>query len=296
MKLLITGASGFIGSRLVPAACAAWGAENVIAFSSRLMDGCLSIVYERPGFNLSNHDHDLLSTAEVLIHVGAFTPKNALQANAIVHCNANIDFTNNLLALPLLNLKKIIYISTVDIYAPAEIITENTPTIPTSLYGWSKLYCEQMVSTFSAQHQLTCQILRVGHVYGPGEEHYQKFLPEAMKRIVAGEAVELWGNGSEVRSLIYIDDVVAGILRAVPLCVDPGPINIVGGTPISIRTLLDSLISISGKPIPIILKKFNVPSRNYIFDNSKLRQHLLATETELNIGLEAEYAYMAQLT
>jgi len=295
MKLLITGASGFIGSRLVSAACAAVGVENVIGFSSRQTGACPSIVYHGPDFNLSAADHALLATVNVLIHVGAFIPKNALQANAIEECNGNIRFTEKLLALPFKSLKKIIYISTVDIYEPAELTIEDTPTLPVSMYGWSKLYCERMTAVFAANQHLVCQILRIGHVYGPGEEKYAKFLPKAIKNILAGEPVELWGDGSEVRSFIYIDDVIAAILQAVKLREDVGPINVVGGVPVTIRELLDQLIAVSGKPVAITARTFNGVKRNYIFNNAKLRQHLLPAETVLNTGLQAEYAYMAGL-
>lgn len=295
MKLLITGAAGFIGSRLVSAACAALGAENVIAFSSRPAHVCPSIVYDGPDFNLSAADHALLATVEVLIHLGAFIPKNALQANAIEECNGNIHFTEKLLALPFKSLKKTIYISSVDVYEPAELTTEATPTLPVSLYGWSKLYCERMTAIFAANHHLSYQVLRIGHVYGPGEEKYEKFLPKAIKNIVAGEAVELWGDGSEVRSFIYIDDVLAAILQAVNLREDVGPINVVGGVPVSIRALLDQLIAVSGKPVTITARAFSGAKRNYIFDNAKLRQYLLPAETNLSAGLQTEYAYMAAL-
>ena len=296
MKLLITGASGFIGSRLVSAACAALGAENVIAFSSRPSELCATIIYSRPDFNVGPNDDALLQTVDVLIHAGAFTPKDALQANAIKECNGNIRFTEELLALPLKNLKKIIYVSTLDVYQQADVTTEATLTLPASFYGWSKLYCERMTAIFAADHHLACQLLRIGHVYGPGEEKYAKFLPKAVKNILAGEAVELWGDGSDVRSLIYIDDVVAAILRAVNLRDDVGPINVVGGVPISIRGLLDQLIAVSGKSVSIVAREFSGAKRNYVFDDAKLREYLLPVATDLSSGLRAEYDYMARQT
>jgi len=295
MKLLITGASGFIGSRLVCAACAALGAENVIAFSSKPVDVCPSIMYHGSYFNLCAQDNALIETAEVLIHVGAFIPKNGLQANAIQECNSNILFMEKLLALPLRKLKKIIYISTVDVYEPAELMTEETTTLPVSLYGWSKLYCERMASIFAVNQRIGCQILRIGHVYGPGEEKYEKFLPKAMMSIATGKPVELWGDGSDVRSFIYIDDVVDAILEAVNLSEDIGPINVVGGVPVTICALLDQLTAVTGRQVEIAAREFNGAKRNYIFDNSKLRQHLLPIETSLNTGLQIEYDYMLSL-
>ncbi len=295
MKLLITGASGFIGSHLVSGARNAYGTENIIAFSSLQVHGCQTIIYRGSSFNLSQADRALLATVDVLIHLGAFTPKSGEHANAIEKCNSNITFTERLLALPFKCLKKIIYVSSLDVYEPAELITEATPTRPVSLYGWSKLYCEHMTAIFAANQKVACQILRVGHVYGPGEERYGKLLPKAINSILRGGAVELWGDGSELRSLIYIDDVVAAILRSVSLQNNVGPINVVSGVAVSVRELLEKIIWISGKPTEVNIVEFKGIKRDYIFDNAKLQKYLLSDETDLIDGLRAEYDHMARL-
>jgi UDP-glucose 4-epimerase len=137
--------------------------------------------------------------------------------------------------------------------------------------------------------------LRVGHVYGPGEEKYSKFLPKAINSILAGESIELWGDGSEVRSFIYVDDVVCAIMKAIELNESAGPINVVGGWPVSIRELLDQLIVISGKSVSISARERSGTGRNYINDNTKMREKLLSEETDLITGLQIEYSYMAGL-
>lgn len=296
MTILITGASGFIGSRLIDVACNELGAEKIVAISSKPVNTCKTVTYQGLDFTLSEADKDLLSSVEVLIHVGAFTPKDGTQANSIEECNSNILFTENLFELPLGKLRKIIYVSTVDVYEPAELITEETVALPSSLYGWSKLYCEQIAIAFSRKQQVCCQILRIGHVYGPGEEKYLKFLPKAIKSVLLDDPVELWGDGSELRSFIYIDDVVTAILQSMDIPTDVGPINVVGGVSISIRSLLDELISISGKQLTIKATESGGAKRDYVFNNAKLRNYLLPVETDLINGLRAEYAHMKEIT
>lgn len=156
MKILITGASGFIGGRLLDAAMTAWGRDNVIAFSSRKISDCRTVVYNNAesDFGLEPADKVLLEDVEVVIHAGAYTPKNGGEANVISACNENIFFTEKLLKLPFNNLRKIVFTSTLDVYAAVTPICESTPTQPATLYGWSKLYCEQMISVFASEKKL----------------------------------------------------------------------------------------------------------------------------------------------
>jgi UDP-glucose 4-epimerase len=295
VKLLISGASGFIGRRLVEAAIREYGRENVIALSSRTHDLCETIVYDRRDFGVKDADRAGLETVDILIHAGAFTPKSGAEADSVEGSDGNRSFTEKLLAQPFKQLRKIFYLSTLDVYAPAEVITESTPTVPASRYGRSKLDCEKMVEAFAAKTGIASQILRIGHVYGPGEEKYAKFLPAVIKNIVAGEPVELWGDGSELRSLIYIEDVVEAVLAAITQEDELGTINIVGGTAVSIRQLLDLVIGISGKEVEIVPRAQAGARRDLLFDNSKCKAHLLPQETDLLAGLRAEYEHVERL-
>jgi len=163
------------------------------------------------------------------------------------------------------------------------------------LYGWSKLYCEQLISVRAHEMNLSCQILRIGHVYGPGEEKYAKFLPRAIRAIISGEPVELYGDGAELRSFIYIDDVVKAILSAVDLNEDVGVINVVGGNELSIKEVLDCLISISGKDVPILTRAFAGVKRDFVFDTRLMNEKLLPVEKDFISGLKEEYDYFAKM-
>ena len=114
MKIVITGASGFIGGRLMLAARAKYGAE-VTAFSSSPFNGSHIVYFKKNDFGLSSADLALVEEADVLIHSGAFIPKSRSQANSSRECSENITFLESLLALPWKNLKKIIFLSTIDV-------------------------------------------------------------------------------------------------------------------------------------------------------------------------------------
>jgi UDP-glucose 4-epimerase len=296
MKIVITGTSGFIGGRLLLAARAVYGAD-VTAFSSRPSEGSHIVYGNGNDFGLCAEELALVEDAEVLIHAGAFTPKSGAEANQVASCKGNITYTEKLLALPWHNLKKEIFLSTMDVYANVdEAISEVTPTVPISLYGLSKLYCERLVNLHAADRGIASQVLRIGHVYGPGEEKYAKVIPNAIRNIVAGRDVELWGEGKELRSFIYINDVVTAILNAVELREGPGIINVVGGYSISIRELLERLIAIGGRCTGLVRREFSEPTRDLVFDNTKLKRYLLPEESNFTTGLQAEFQHIKNLS
>jgi UDP-glucose 4-epimerase len=295
MKMIITGATGFIGSYLLNAGRAIYG-QDVTSFSSKPLMGSHIVYRNANDLGLNPEALSLVEGAEVLIHAGAFTPKSGVDANQVVGCNANIKFTENLLALPWTNLKKIVFLSTLDVYANVDgPISESTPTGPDTLYGLSKLYCERMVALYAAKREFANQVLRIGHVYGPGEEKYSKVLPRAIQSIVSGKDVELWGEGNELRSFIYIDDVVTAIFNAVELVEQPGVINVVGGNAISIRNLLEKLISIGGRDTAIVRREFSGIARDLVFNNTKIKNYLLPNETHFSVGLEAEFKHVQNM-
>ncbi len=295
MKILITGATGFIGRKLIVSAGKLYGLDNVYAMCSSTCLEYRTIIYNKKNFEISEPDISSLKEIDILIHAGAFIPKTSLDANNIERSNSNITFTTMLLALPFENLQKIVYLSSVDVYGESSLISESTHTLPSTLYGLSKLYCEKLVYVYAHSRKLKYQILRIGHVYGPGEEGYSKFLPNAIRNIVDNKPVELWGKGNELRSFIFIDDVVKAIINSAELSLESGIINIASSKAISILALLLELIKLSGKNVDIIRYEHSGIRRDLVFDNSKMIKYVLKNETELSTGLEEELDYFGNL-
>ena len=290
MKVLMTGASGFIGGKVAHALLEA--GHEVVALSSREIPGVRTI--DACGYSFGP---DYLVTnggegAEVLLHLGAFIPKAGSEANDIGRTTGNITSTRALLASGMSSLRGIVYASSIDVYGNyAGVIDEDAPTVPTTLYGWSKLYCEKMVQQFAVESNITSVILRIGHVYGEGEEVYRKVMPVMIRDALAGKPITIYGDGNAVRCFIYIDDVVSSILAAVNLegsCV----VNVASDEQITINQLAEKVNKVAGTAVGVRHIEATAPNRDCIFDNSRLREKLHPSFVPFDEGLAREIDYM----
>jgi nucleoside-diphosphate-sugar epimerase len=294
--ILITGTSGFIGSVLLDQLIAKFGANNVLALTSTPIDKCNYLLHNDYVFESDFFIKSGYINIDTIIHAGAFTPKNGNQANESHKCTSNIINTETLIKANNPNLKRFIFLSTLDVYGICDVLTEDSPVNPISLYGQSKVYCEKMIVSWAYQNNILPQILRIGHVYGPGEEKYQKAIPVMINKILNNESIQIFGSGEDIRSFIYIEDVIYAIIKSIELKSFDGPINIVSANQISIKNLAQVLIKNAESKTNIeFIETQNVNQRDFIFDNSKMKKYLLNKEVDLILGLKKEYDYMKNL-
>jgi GDP-D-mannose 3', 5'-epimerase len=130
------------------------------------------------------------------------------------------------------------------------------PAFPDSEYGWEKLFSERLYLAFHRNHGLNVRIARFHNIYGPqgtwqgGKEK----APAAMIRKAVlcekGGEVEVWGDGLQSRSFLYVDDCVEAVMALMESDFS-GPVNIGSEEMISINQLAEYAIQISGKEIRI---------------------------------------------
>lgn len=130
------------------------------------------------------------------------------------------------------------------------------PANPDSEYGWEKLFSERLFLAFNRNYQLDVRIARFHNIFGPqgtwkgGKEK----APAAMCRKVAesepGTTIEVWGDGQQTRSFLYVDECVEAVLRLMASDFI-GPVNIGSEEMVSINQLAQMAIDISGKDIAI---------------------------------------------
>ena len=293
--ILLTGTTGFIGSYLLDALIEKYGRDQVIVLTSKPTNKCHFILHNNYNFDKDFFFNEGFSNIKTIIHAGAFVPKSTTESEDIEKCNSNINNTYALIFAELPSLKNFIFISSVDVYGYENQITENSIEKPISLYGHSKLYCEQLISAWASQNNIKHQILRIGHVYGPGEEKYQKVIPITMQQLFRNEAIQLWGEGKDIRSFIYISDVIQAILKSINLENSSGIINIVGQEQITISELINKIIVISNIPATIDKINSSTQPRDLIFDNKKMKELLHIPNVNLDQGLSLEWDYMKNL-
>jgi nucleoside-diphosphate-sugar epimerase len=149
------------------------------------------------------------------------------------------------------------------------------PALPDNEYGWEKLYAERMAMAFGRKYGMAVRIARFQNCYGPegtwtgGREK----APAAICRKVAvakdGGTIEVWGDGSAVRSYTYVDDMTDGIFRLVHSDLE-GAVNIGCPQYVSVDELVDVVATVAGKRIrkKHVVGPVGVQSRN--FSNNRI--------------------------
>jgi UDP-glucose 4-epimerase len=190
-------------------------------------------------------------------------------------------------------LKKIIYVSTLDVYEPTdEIITEDTKVSPTTMYGLSKYYCERMIKVWGNKNKIKTQILRMGHVYGPGEEQYSKLIPSIMTSILKSRQAYINGKGENYRCYIFIEDAINAILESIHSENISEVLNIVGSFNYTVSEIVEKIIKISGYKVDIKQIKDSEKKNNLMFDNTKLIRELYSPSYNIDSGLKIEWEYL----
>jgi nucleoside-diphosphate-sugar epimerase len=125
------------------------------------------------------------------------------------------------------------------------------PANPDSEYGWEKLFSERMFFAFARNYKLDVRVARFHNIFGPmgtydgGKEK----APAAMcrKALLADGEIEVWGDGKQTRSFLYIDDCLEAILRFMRQDNFAGPVNIGSEEQVTINQLAEMAIGLSKK-------------------------------------------------
>jgi nucleoside-diphosphate-sugar epimerase len=309
MRVLVTGAAGFIGSHLCDGLLAegheVGGLDAFIPYYPRAVkEHNLQTVRAHPRFTFYELDlrrDDLaapLEGVEVIFHLAAMGGLLVSWRDFDSYMTCNIQATQRLLeaARRAGTVRQFIHASTSSIYGSNVTGPETTPPHPVSPYGITKLAAEQLVQTYHEQFGLPATILRYFSVYGPRQRPdmgYYIFIDQ----ILHGRPITIWGDGNQLRGNTYVGDIVRATILA-QRRFSPGAIyNIGGAEEISANQVIGLLEEITGQRA--IVEHGPVrpgEQRRALADTTLAREQLGFTpQMPLRDGLAAQVAWQRAL-
>jgi nucleoside-diphosphate-sugar epimerase len=246
MRVLVTGAAGFVGSHVCEQLLAEGhrvvGIDAFIDYYPRqAKERNLSTLREHPAFTFHEidlRDADLapaLEGSDAVIHEAAMPglPRSWSDFDAYMTCN--LLATQRLIEAALrAGIKKLVHVSTSSVYGGEAVGDESLPTRPVSPYGVTKLAAEHLVLAYFRSHGLPATILRYFSIYGPRQRPdmaYNLFI----RRMLAGVPITVFGDGTQSRSNTYVADCVRGTILALHDAEIGEIYNIGGGTVITLN-------------------------------------------------------------
>ena len=173
------------------------------------------------------------------------------------------------------------------------------PAMPDNEYGWEKIYAERMAMAYGRRDSIAVRIARFQNCYGPegtwrgGREKAPAALSRKIAEIKDGGEVEVWGDGSAVRSYTYIDDMVDGIYRLTQSNLE-GAVNIGCPEYVGVDELANVIAAVAGKKVRIkhVKGPVGVQSRN--FSNERIYSIGWKSRFPLRDGIALTYPWVEE--
>jgi nucleoside-diphosphate-sugar epimerase len=264
MKLLVTGAAGFVGShlceRLLDDGYDVVGVDSFATYyPRRCKEDNLAGLLGRPRFRLVEADLNDLDLPRLLRDVGGVFHLAAMPglvkswSDFDAYNLANVTATYRLLEAAAAcgpRLARFVHASTSSVYGRFAEGDELQPVRPISPYGVTKHTAENLCRTFHEEHGVPAVVLRFFSVYGPRQRPdmaYNRFIRAALRH----EPIEVYGDGQQSRSNTYVGDCVAAAARALEL--PAGEVfNLGGAEPVTVNEVLAHVERLAGRTLRIV--------------------------------------------
>lgn len=268
MRILVTGASGFLGShlcdRLLDSGCHVTGLDNFLTGHAK------NLAQARLNSAFSFIEHDVIQPFEgeydQIYHLASPASPPMYQKNPIETAKINFLGTLNTLELARKTGARVVLASTSETYGDPHVHPQPehyngnvNQTGPRACYDEGKRIAETLACDFKRQYGVDIRIARIFNTYGPRMNPRDgrvvcQFIDQALRN----EAITIFGDGSQTRSFCYYTDLVDGLDRLMNAKTTNGPVNLGNPEEISIRALGELLIELLGSASTISTKALPV--------------------------------------
>ena len=290
MRILVTGAAGFIGSHYVRTLLAGGytgyqDAQVTVLDRLTYAGNRANLPDSHPRMTFVRGDvcdapllDDLLPGHDALVHFAAESHVDRSVVSGAEFVRTNVLGTQTLLEACLrAGVERVVHVSTDEVYGSIEhgSWAEDRPLLPNSPYAASKAASDLMARAYWRTHGLAVSVTRCSNNYGP-RQHPEKLIPRFVTRLLQGQTVPLYGEGANVREWLHVDDHCRAI-QAVLTRGRPGEVyNVGGGDAHTNREITTRLLELLGADWSRVEKVKDRQGHDlrYAVDDRKIREEL----------------------
>jgi dTDP-glucose 4,6-dehydratase len=304
MRILITGAAGFLGSHLSDRFLAEGhtvvGMDNLITGS---MDNIAHLFgNERFTFikhNVSNYIY-LEGDLDAVLHFASPASPNDYLEHPIHTLKVGSLGTLNTIGLAKAKGARFLLASTSEVYGDPQVNPQPetywghvNPIGPRGVYDEAKRFSEAMTMAYQRYHGLETRIVRIFNTYGPRMRlNDGRVVPNFIKQALLGKPLTVYGDGQQTRSFQYYSDLIEGIYRLL-LSDEPEPVNIGNPNEISILGFAEAVLEVTGSDSEIT---FVTPKDDRFTDDPKVRRPDITKARRVLDGWEPQVKLIDGLT
>ena len=255
-RILITGATGLVGSnlvrRLAGAGIKAWILARPTSSLLRLEEFRDRVAVVEGDLRDQEAIGRIIAETgpDVVFHL-ATTIFNPPVLSAVDHFGTNaLGMLHLLEALKVRPEVRFIFSGSAAVYGSGAGLREDDPIVPGTVFGASKAACSTLGQTYRRLYGLDFVELRIFSAFGPWERS-DRLIPYVILKALSGEPVDI-GNGAPKRDWVYVEDVVDALIAAATADIEPGlTVNISSGTGYSVQAVAESILQGMGNPVEL---------------------------------------------
>ena len=293
-RILVTGGAGFLGShiccRLLEEGC------NVLAFDNLLTGQLKNIepLLDNSHFSFEHHDvTEHLSVSgdlDAILHFASPASPADFERLPIEILKVGSLGTHKALGLAKAKGARFLLASTSECYGDPQVVPQSesywgnvNPIGIRGVYDESKRFAEAMTMAYHRHHGVDVRIVRIFNTFGPRMQvNDGRAIPNFFTQAIRGEDVTVFGDGSQTRSICYVDDLVEGIFRLLQSNY-VGPVNIGSQAEISMKELAEKIIRISGSNSDIVFRSLPPDDPKVRRPDTTLAEKVLAWTTQVSV-------------